>query len=70
MVYHIQPCQYNNGTKTCDLCLTEKLTIINANKRKLLNKRPELISKCRYEKFYSANHTNDITYDLPRLLST
>lgn len=46
---------YNNITKRCDLCLTEKLMIIKGNN--LLNKRSELISKCRHEnKFYLRNN--------------
>ncbi|XP_030830987.1 alpha-1,3-mannosyl-glycoprotein 4-beta-N-acetylglucosaminyltransferase B-like [Strongylocentrotus purpuratus] len=36
---------YSSETKKCNLCLTEKLAIINAEKQTLLNKRPELISK-------------------------
>ena len=40
----------------CDLCLTEKLMIIKSNSNNLLNKRSELISKCRREsKFYLKN---------------
>merc|ERR1712105_189355 len=47
---------YSNETKKCDLCLTEKLQIIKADKRNLLNSRSELISKCRHEnKFYLKN---------------
>ncbi|PIK34222.1 hypothetical protein BSL78_28957 [Apostichopus japonicus] len=47
---------YSNESKRCNLCLTEKLIIINTDKRTLLNKRPELISKCRHEnKFYIYN---------------
>ena len=47
---------YSNESKRCDLCLTEKLLIMNANKQSLLNKRPELISKCRHQnKFYLCN---------------
>ena len=38
---HAHP--YTNETKKCDLCLTEKLLIMNADKRSLLYKRPELI---------------------------
>ena len=38
---------YKNGTKNCDLCLTEKLHIITSNKE-LVNKKSELISKCRH----------------------
>ena len=43
---------YRNGSKNCNLCLTEKYHIITSN-LKLLNKRTELISKCRHSnKFY------------------
>ena len=53
---------YSNETKRCDLCLTEKLSIINSDKTTLLNKRPELISKCRHEnKFYLRNFKGDYT---------
>ena len=37
---------YVSGSKKCDLCLTEKLTIIKADT--LLNTRDELVSKCRH----------------------
>lgn len=48
---------YSNITKRCDLCLTEKLMIIKASDDKLLNKKTELISKCRHEnKFYLKNN--------------
>ena len=48
---------YRNGSKRCNLCLTEKLMIISADPSKLLNKRSELISKCRHEnKFYVKNY--------------
>ena len=48
---------YNNISKRCDLCLTEKLMIITANPDRILNKRSELISKCRHEnKFYLRNN--------------
>ena len=47
---------YSNETKRCNLCLTEKLCIMKANKSSLLNKRSELISKCRHEnKYYLTN---------------
>ena len=48
---------YSNISKRCDLCLTEKLMIITANPSRILNKRSELISKCRHEnKFYLRNN--------------
>ena len=47
---------YSNKRKRCHLCLTEKLYLTKAKKPTLLNKRTELISKCRHEnKFYLAN---------------
>ena len=48
---------YSNISKRCDLCLTEKLMIITANPGRILNKRSEMISKCRHEnKFYLRNN--------------
>ena len=48
---------YTNETKRCNLCLMEKFFIIYADKNTLLNKKSELISKCRHEnKFYLSNH--------------
>ena len=40
---------YSNKSKRCHLCLTEKLYLIRAKKPSFLNKRTELISKCRHE---------------------
>ena len=41
---------YNKATKLCNLCTREKLEIcLYKNKTSLLNKRNELISKCRHE---------------------
>jgi len=45
IIDHASP--YKNGSKLCDLCLTEKYHIITT-KKKLLNKRTELVSKCRH----------------------
>ena len=47
---------FQNGSKRCPLCLEEKLWIIKLNKESLLNKRSELISKCRHKrKFFVQN---------------
>ena len=47
---------YKCGSMRCDLCLSEKLAIIRADTRHLLNKRTELISKCRHiNKFLLSN---------------
>ena len=39
---------YVCGSRKCDLCLTEKLTIMKADLESLLNTRDELVSKCRH----------------------
>ena len=47
---------YRNGSKRCNLCLEEKLCILKSNETQTLNKRSEIISKCRHEnKFYLKN---------------
>ena len=40
---------YRGGSRQCNLCLAEKLCILNADKRLLLNKESELISSCRHK---------------------
>ena len=48
---------YKSGDAQCHLCLQEKLCILNAEKKTLLNKRSELLAKCRHRnKFYAANY--------------
>ena len=39
---------YNTSSNKCNLCLAEKLEIIMRDKENLLNKRSELVSKCRH----------------------
>ena len=41
--------KYQNTTGRCNLCVAEKLAIIRADKKTSLNKRSELVSKCRHE---------------------
>ena len=43
---------YSNATKWCPLCLAEELEILEADKTVNINKRSELVSKCRHEKKY------------------
>ena len=54
---------YSNESKRCNLCLSEKLFFIsNASNPSVLNKRTELISKCRHEScFYLSNFNRGIT---------
>ena len=57
-----QAVSYTNETKRCNLCLTEKLHISNADKTYLLNERSELISNGRHEnKHYLINFKRDPT---------
>ena len=47
---------YRCGSKRCDLCLAEKVAIARCKHPGMLNKRTELISKCRHRnKFILAN---------------
>ena len=39
---------YKCGTRKCDLCFTEKLIIVRSDPKKLLEKRTELVFKCRH----------------------
>ena len=41
----VQP--YTGGTRKCDLCLTEKQTIMKVDLESLLNTCHEFVSKCR-----------------------
>ena len=44
--------KYRCGSKKCDLCLTEKLEILKGRKNgeRMLNKRSELMNKCRHKR--------------------
>ena len=43
---------YRCGTRSCDLCLTEKYIVAQANQNNFLNNRTELISKRRHRNKY------------------
>ena len=44
---------YNPITRKCSLCTIEKLYIAEHINENLLNKRDELVSKCRHRRKYS-----------------
>ena len=51
---------YRGNPSRCNLCVMEKLCILSADRCTLLNKRSELVTKCRHEnKFYAANQRKD-----------
>ena len=58
LFYHLFSKHLQQYFQQCNLCLTEKLYIIKADKASNLNKRTELISICRYEKKYSLVNIN------------
>ena len=41
---------FSSGGRNCDLCLTEKLTILTENQHTMLNKRDELLETCRHRR--------------------
>ena len=43
---------YNPQSKRCSLCLNEKLEILEDKENNLLNKKSEIISKCRHQNKY------------------
>lgn len=43
---------FSSGSKSCDLCLSEKMTIILADPHHSLNQRDELLAKCVHKRFY------------------
>ena len=45
---HKQSFPYQCGSRKCDICLSEKLEILNGDPKVLLNKRSEIMNKCRH----------------------
>ena len=50
---HAHP--YRRGTRRCDLCITEKTLIARSRHRGILNKRSEIVSKCRHGNKHTLN---------------
>ena len=56
VVNFVKPPTLTSGSKTCNLCPSEKFHIIYHNKENLLNKRSEILSTCRHRnKFLLSN---------------
>ena len=49
---------YSSGSKRCDLCLTEKLTILLADQDTMLNRRDEILNKCPHRRKYCLKTLN------------
>ena len=66
---------YMIWARRCNLCMEEKLSILKANKRSFLNKRSELVSKCRQQNKFSISkfspvEESDDSSSLPRTIAT
>ena len=51
---------YTTRASPCNLCQEEKLSILKADERALLNKRSELVSKCRHQNKFNISKFNPI----------
>ena len=49
---HKQSFPYQCGTRKCDICLSEKHEILRGDPKLLLNKRSEIMNKCRHKLKY------------------
>ena len=47
---------YMGGSKRCNLCLEEKLSILKEKSKYLLNKRSEIVSACHHKNKFQVNH--------------
>ena len=62
---------YNKTSKKCLFCLREKLAIITyPSKNTLLNKKSEILSKCRHEKKNTFFHTSTHSQNPPNTAYT
>ena len=52
---------YNNTSKKCNLCIAEKFNIITAEKSHALNKKSEMVSKCRHANKFLLAHYGGVT---------
>ena len=53
---------YNPVSTSCNLCLLEKLLLCNfSDKSRLINKRLDLVSKCRHENKYILKNTLELS---------
>ena len=52
---------FDNTSKRCGLCTTEKYHILETDARTRLNKRNEIVSKCRHESKYVLSNFVPIT---------
>ena len=49
---------HTGGSKRCNLCLDEKISILRERNNCLLNKRPEIVSACQHKSRFQVNNLN------------
>ena len=49
---------YTGGSKRCNLCLEEKISILKEKNNCLLTKRSEIVSACQHKSRFQANNLN------------
>ena len=49
---------YTGGSKRCNLCLEEKISILKEKNNCLLNKRSEIVSACQHKSRFQVNNLN------------
>ena len=49
---------YMGGSKRCNLCLEEKISILKEKNNCLLNKRSEIVSACQHKSRFQVNNLN------------
>ena len=62
---------YTAGAARCNLCLEEKVCLLEADKKRLLNKRSELFAKCKTTTYQRSflNRTKRLWNVLPKSLT-
>ena len=60
-----------NGSNRCNLCLEEKVAILQANPVNTLNQRNKLVSKCRHKAKYKPRNYQpyETTFNANRLIT-
>ena len=53
-----KPISYTGGSKRCNLCLEEKISILKEKNNCLLNKRSEIVSACQHKSRFQVNNLN------------
>ena len=71
--YNKKSISYTGGSKRCNLCLEEKLSILKEKDNCLLNKRSEIVSACQHKNKFQVKNLNKqrhaiLMTTLPRFL--